>query len=885
MAEIVNIASLKIDVDDVIKKSGQLKKQIDSLKAAQKALDTSTVEGAQAFAKNEAELKNLSKAYRDNQNFAAALEATNKDLEATMSVQNKSTQELRDSRSRLNQISKNIKGDTEEEIKLREDLNKAIDEQTQALREQSSDFNKNKDRVGEYKDSILEAVEELMRQKTVLEQSQQQLEANLKTLDKGTEEYEQYSLALTKTNNELESVNKQLGENEEQINLSDLSLSNLLESSKNSGGAFKLLKGGLKAAVSGMWSFIKASAAFVLSPVGAVIAALAAAFLLVKNAMDRNEKTAAKLKRALAAFSGIIKTLLGVLEPLGEFIVDGLVKSFEMLEKGLTKALEAIQKSLKFLGLDKAAASMENFNKKVEEGAKISKELVDAQLAYDKAQRQARITQLKFQKDAEKLRQIRDDENKTIKERIKANEDLGKTLKKQTEEELKLAQNALNVANLRIKLEGETKDNLDKRAEALTEIADIEERITGQESEQLTNRVALEKDAKKKIEDAKKAAAKKQKELEKQQEEEAKKLAEQRVKIAQSELDEYIRNNKTKLDSDKFLTQEALKEEQNRLDQIAQKRKDFAALQLEQGKIDQVDYNNQIAAIDEENEAKKKEVAIQKEEAEKEKQAIDFANKLEVLDSQAANEFEVAQRWNELDRQREVQEAEKTGANIELINKKYAARERAINEALSDQKLQDSKELFGGIRELLGENTAAGKAAGIAQATINTYQGVTEVWKTPSTLPEPFATISKAANTGIVLGSGLSAVSKITSTPTKFSEGDILSGKSHAMGGIPFTIAGQAGFEAEGGEAIINKKSTALYRPLLSAINVAGGGKKFANGGIAGSSTSNTTLIDYDRLIGGIAESLQNLPTPVVSVSEINEVSGNVSAIEDLSTL
>jgi plasmid maintenance system antidote protein VapI len=36
------------------------------------------------------------------------------------------------------------------------------------------------------------------------------------------------------------------------------------------------------------------------------------------------------------------------------------------------------------------------------------------------------------------------------------------------------------------------------------------------------------------------------------------------------------------------------------------------------------------------------------------------------------------------------------------------------------------------------------------------------------------------------------------------------------------------------GESVINAKSTAMFGGLLSAINVAGGGKKFANGGIAG---------------------------------------------------
>jgi len=65
----------------------------------------------------------------------------------------------------------------------------------------------------------------------------------------------------------------------------------------------------------------------------------------------------------------------------------------------------------------------------------------------------------------------------------------------------------------------------------------------------------------------------------------------------------------------------------------------------------------------------------------------------------------------------------------------------------------------------LGENSKAGKAAAIAQATINTYEGITQVWKSDSVLPEPFATISKIASTGTVLASGLQAVRQIKSQP------------------------------------------------------------------------------------------------------------------------
>lgn len=68
--------------------------------------------------------------------------------------------------------------------------------------------------------------------------------------------------------------------------------------------------------------------------------------------------------------------------------------------------------------------------------------------------------------------------------------------------------------------------------------------------------------------------------------------------------------------------------------------------------------------------------------------------------------------------------------------------------------------------------------------------------------------------------------------------GGMFEGPSHAMGGIKFASGGRL-MEAEGGEAIINKRSTSMFKPLLSSINQAGGGVKFADGGILNGFTDN----------------------------------------------
>lgn len=109
---------------------------------------------------------------------------------------------------------------------------------------------------------------------------------------------------------------------------------------------------------------------------------------------------------------------------------------------------------------------------------------------------------------------------------------------------------------------------------------------------------------------------------------------------------------------------------------------------------------------------------------------------------------------------------EKSEASFTKGKEKADKNALANEKTLNNQRLRAYAYMFGGIAQLLGENTAAGKAAAIAQATMNTFLGITEVWKQPSVLPEPMATISRAVSTATVLASGLSAVKNITSTPT-----------------------------------------------------------------------------------------------------------------------
>ena len=123
---------------------------------------------------------------------------------------------------------------------------------------------------------------------------------------------------------------------------------------------------------------------------------------------------------------------------------------------------------------------------------------------------------------------------------------------------------------------------------------------------------------------------------------------------------------------------------------------------------------------------------------------------------------------------------------------------------------------------------------------------------------DPVSILTKAAITGALAtaayGAELSAIGQRQFFPKKFEQGGVVSGPSHAEGGVPFTVKGQSGYEMEGGEFIVNKKATAMHRDLLERINNSQrtrpqvGKMKFAQGGMVPNNPA-VESVDYLKAI------------------------------------
>lgn len=147
---------------------------------------------------------------------------------------------------------------------------------------------------------------------------------------------------------------------------------------------------------------------------------------------------------------------------------------------------------------------------------------------------------------------------------------------------------------------------------------------------------------------------------------------------------------------------------------------------------------------------------------------------------------------------------------------------------------QGTANMLSALSDLVGKDTLAGKALGISAALINTYVGASEAIKQKSTLPSPFDVIAKVVNVATVIATGLKTVQAITAVQVPDADvpevrirkamGGVLQGPTHANGGIATPFG-----ELEGGEMVVNRASTMMFRPQLETINSLGGGARDYN--------------------------------------------------------
>jgi hypothetical protein len=500
-------------------------------------------------------------------------------------------------------------------------------------------------------------------------------------------------------------------------------------------------------AIQGVKGLLKGFQALALNPIGLILTAIVGVVTLLGKSFTRTEEGGNKMRKGMAMLSGAFSGLLSVLEPVASFIVDKVVGAFEVLGDVADWVLESVGKGLNALGFDEAAKDLDKWTKSIEDNQKAAMKLADMDAELIKLKREQGQIDLKTRLEAEKLRQVRDDESKSFAVRKKANEDLGKVLQKGAEMESAIVDKQLAAALLRQKIEGASTEVLDEIAEAKMAILEVDERIAGFESEKLANDNALRNEAKGRLKEQNEAAKVKLKQAEDEKELANKKVEEEKQRILDIERAKFESEQRTiQADAElKILRAEMGLEDPN-------KTADEHAIALEE----------KIAAMQMQYEAEKELKLLQFEESgitKEEQRAL-----LELSEQEHQNRLD-----NIKDESRKKQDAN---------SKKSFDDKLKMRQAYENASLNLANTTLGALSSLAEKGSAEQKAFAIGQATINTYQGITKALaETTDPTPTQSLRFMNAAAVGIA---GFAQVTNILRTNTQKKSG----GGSSSIGSL-----------------------------------------------------------------------------------------------------
>lgn len=894
MAQEKEILRIDLDVKQLLQAATETKKQIDELATKQKELTKSGQDNTIEFQQNAQQLRTLKKEYAD----------TTKAADNQTKASNTQTGEIERLRAILSIATKQYNGLSKAELENAEiggKLTNEIKTTSDKLKELEGAIGDNRRGVGDYVGAILKAnseIEKMKKETNDLILAQKKVD---KSTDEGKEAFNQLNIAIQNNIIQINNLSKESG-------VAETNLKKLKESSEGGADALDQADEATGGFIQGIKGMISSARAFIATPLGAILAAVALAVIAVKKAFESSREGQEKWAKVM----GVVNGLLAVLNKALIFVGEKLISIFENPQKALSDFGNLIKEnivnlfngllelfpqlgkamSLLFKGefseagkvatnaVAKVGLVVDNITDKVSNAAKELKDFTDlqinnatkltqAELKLEQARREQRKTQLNFQADAEKLRQIRDDEARSIPERIKANEALGDVLKKQLNTELELQQQALDVAKLRVKLDGETKENLDEVAQAETELADIRERVLGQESEQLVNRNSLLRE----------------------QMQVTKALADVELKITQDLIDAKLRNMADGVEKEIAIEKERLRGVLKTIEGSSEIEEELKA-QL------RIESANKIKEFEAKQEEERKQREAQKAEKIKSESLLKLDNDLAELQlrGQLTIEAETAienQRFEILKQNKELTNEQLRQLTLDHEQNLTGIKEKEVEnrKKLDANQLGSAMNLLSSLSQLTDlaaeqseDAFEFSKALRISMAIID---GLGAVQLALASSPPPLNFVNAAA---VAITTGVN-VAKIASTnfQGKKAKGGIIGGKSHSEGGTVFTGSDGSVFEAERGEllTVVNKKNTSLLGSLSNLNSFNGNGVPFfqgksylADGGIvARSATKNA--IDQFALANAFKMAASSLPAPVVSVTDITDVAKKVQAIQN----
>ena len=384
--------------------------------------------------------------------------------------------------------------------KERNELNKKIKEGNELTEQEIKDLGRVEKQLNEAKNNEREFTKTIQAQNNSLTQLRNRLSE------------------LTRERNDLDTSTKEgkkrFGELTDQIK----KYSDNIKKAEEAGGDFRRSVGNyvkaLEKAKTKANSLGKALAATGIIKLAVILSSVASSFTSTNEGAE-------ELAKLLGQIEGISKPFIQQMQKIGLVVGSTLVKAFTQVGavlqsfknfdvfnfsesiKSIEDAIAPLSKTISEAGeeIEKINAGFD-FNKAIEEGKRLGAQFA----ALRKNQRDLNIEQAKYERDLfkirnniEALKNIRDNETQSITDRIKANEELSTLEQNALKQGEQIAQRRIELIQKELKLNGGRAKSSEELVLSLIEaektLFEIQEDSAGRVNENITNRVALQREA------------------------------------------------------------------------------------------------------------------------------------------------------------------------------------------------------------------------------------------------------------------------------------------------------------------------------------------------------------------------------------------------------
>jgi hypothetical protein len=489
-------------------------------------------------------------------------------------------------------------------------------------------------------------------------------------------------------------------------------------------------------AINGAKGLLKTFTALIANPLGATIAAIALAATALFKAFTSTKAGGEQLEQFMSGLGAVMDVIRDRILAVG----DTITKFFKGDFKG---------------ALDSAKKAVSGF------GAEVTKEFSKAAQAtrilqkVDDEFRRLSVTRAKVNRDLAATKEIITDENASLADKKKALDEVRKAEEKQTQAELKNAQKKLDAIKAKNALSDTSKEDLDKEAAAEAELFRLQEESARNNrtfnKQERTLRKEAEAEQKQQHQD-RLARMKEEQQARNEDLKQLKKYQQDASDLFKSEYEKQLRDITEKYDA-----------------QIALAKK----------------YNQDTVDLEK---AKNKE--------------LDDLNAKQVDLTRGGLDLVQTATVKSINTTKAFQEQQKLGlVGVAEVRERIFKREQELDEAkrkAQEDALAATANTLGQVADLFGRQSAAGKAAAVAEATIQTFLSAQKAYQSTVGIPV-VGPVLAPINAGLAIAAGIKNIKAINAVQTPDGGGGGGGNLSNSFAGaVPqapnFNVVGNSGF-------------------------------------------------------------------------------------------